>query len=46
MDVIVLAFPVTLLLSQWIATKAIPGKSGTNHIPAKLKKNTGPKKIM
>ena len=33
-DVIVPAFPGTLLLSQWIATKAIPGKTGTNHIPA------------
>ena len=32
-DVIVPAFPGTLLLSQWIATKAIPGKTGTNHIP-------------
>ena len=31
---IVPAFPGTLLLSQWIATKAIPGKTGTNHIPA------------
>ena len=30
---IVPAFPRTLLLSQWIATKAIPGKTGTNHIP-------------
>ena len=33
-DVIVPAFPETLLLSQWIATKAIPGKTGANHIPA------------
>ena len=32
-DVIVPVFPGTLLLSQWIATKAIPGKTGTNHIP-------------
>ena len=32
-DVIVPAFPGTLLLSQWIATKAIPEKNGTNHIP-------------
>ena len=32
-DVIVLAFPGTLLLSEWIATKAIPGKTGPNHIP-------------
>ena len=32
-DVIVAAFPGTLLLSQWITTKAIPGKTGTNHIP-------------
>jgi len=32
--VIVPAFPGTLLLSEWIATKAIPGKIGTNHIPA------------
>jgi len=32
-DVIVPAFPGTLLLSQWIVTKAIPGKTGTNHIP-------------
>ena len=32
-DVIILAFSRTLLLSQWIATKAIPGKTGTNHIP-------------
>ena len=32
-DVIVLAFPGTLLLSEWIATKAIPGKTRTNHIP-------------
>ena len=32
-DVIVPAFPGTLLLSQWIATKAFPGKTGTNHIP-------------
>ena len=30
---IVPAFPGTLLLSQWIATKAILGKTGTNHIP-------------
>ena len=33
-DVIVPAFPGTLLLSQLIARKAIPGKTGTNHIPA------------
>ena len=33
-DVIVPAFPGTLLLSQWIITKAIPGKTGTNHIRA------------
>ena len=32
-DVIVPVFPGTLLLSQWIATKAIAGKTGTNHIP-------------
>ena len=32
-DVIVPAFPGMLLLSQWIATKAILGKTGTNHIP-------------
>ena len=32
-DVIVPAFSGTLLLSQWIVTKAIPGKTGTNHIP-------------
>ena len=32
-DVIVPAFPGTLLLFQWIATKAIPGKTGTNYIP-------------
>jgi len=31
--VIVPAIPGTLLLSQWIATKAIPGKTVTNHIP-------------
>ena len=35
-DVIVPAFPGTLLLSEWIATKAIPGKTGTNHIAASL----------
>ena len=33
-DVIVPAFPGTLLLSQWIPTKAILGKAATNHIPA------------
>ena len=33
-DVIVPAFPGTLLLSRWIVTKAILGKTGTNHIPA------------
>ena len=27
------AFLRTLLLSQWIATKDIPGKTATNHIP-------------
>ena len=32
-DMIVPAFSGTLLLSQWIVTKAIPGKTGTNHIP-------------
>ena len=36
-DVIVPAFPGTLLLSQWIATKAIPGKTGTDHIPVNAK---------
>ena len=30
---IVSAFPGTLLLSQCIATKAIPRKTGINHIP-------------
>ena len=30
-DVIVPAFPGTLLL--WIATKAVPEKNRTNHIP-------------
>ena len=30
---IVPAFPGSLLLPQWIAIKAIPGKTGTNHIP-------------
>ena len=30
---IVPAFPRTLLLSQWIATKTVPGKTRTNHIP-------------
>ena len=30
---IVSVFPGSLLLSQWIATKAIAGKTGTNHIP-------------
>ena len=35
-DVIVLFFSGTLLLSQWIVTKAILGKTGTNHIPVRL----------
>ena len=34
---IVPAFSGTLLLSQWIATKTIPGKTGTNHIPGVTK---------
>ena len=39
-DVIVPAFPGTLLLSQWMTTKAIPGKTGTNHIPVIYASNT------
>ena len=34
-DVIVPAFPETLLLSQWTATKAILGKNATNRIPGR-----------